>query len=289
MRILVLRGGALGDFIVTLPALALLRQHWPGARIELIGNATAASLALHRGLLDAAHSQHEARWSAFYGSAPLPHALAGWLDDFDLVLNYWPDPGGDLARRFPTRTGQRFLTTTALPAIAPAAAHYCTPLRPLGLLPASYLHSLREPAPETLLVGLHPGSGSPGKNWPPERWRLLAHWLEREMRARFLVITGEAEPRDTLAGIGHHARNLPLNALADQLARCRLFLGHDSGVSHLAAAAGVPCILLFGPTDPVMWAPPGPQVTVLRRGPDLAAISLEDVQQAVVATLRDQR
>ncbi len=79
MRILVLRGGALGDFLVTLPALARLRQQWPEARLELAGNATAAALAVRQGLLDAAHSQHEARWSALYADAPLPAAFAEWL------------------------------------------------------------------------------------------------------------------------------------------------------------------------------------------------------------------
>ena len=69
-KILVLRGGALGDFIVTLPALALLRRRWPESRIELAGNAVAAEIGRREGLLDAVHSQHEARWSGLYGSGP---------------------------------------------------------------------------------------------------------------------------------------------------------------------------------------------------------------------------
>src|SRR5438876_493512 len=90
--ILVLRGGALGDFIVTLPALLLLRKRWPKARIELAGNATAAQLARSRGWLDAAHSQHEARWSGLFGDSPLDVVFADWLAGFDLIVNYWPDP-----------------------------------------------------------------------------------------------------------------------------------------------------------------------------------------------------
>ena len=79
-RILILRGGALGDFIVTLPALAALRSTHPSARIELAGNALAAAVAVSRGLLDAAHSQHESRWAALYVSAPLPPAPAPILE-----------------------------------------------------------------------------------------------------------------------------------------------------------------------------------------------------------------
>ena len=79
----------------------------------------------------------------------------------------------------------------------------------------------------------------------------------------------------------HLAHNLPLPELAAVLSRCRLFLGHDSGVSHLVAAVGTPCVLLFGPTDPAMWAPPGDHVRVLRRGPILDTISVDDVLAAV--------
>src|SRR3954465_15700140 len=86
-KILVLRGGALGDFIVTLPALALLRERWPEARIELVGNTTAAEIGRARGLLDVAHSQHEARWGALFSQDTLPAPLASWLAGFDLVLN----------------------------------------------------------------------------------------------------------------------------------------------------------------------------------------------------------
>ena len=288
MRILVLRGGALGDFIVTLPALALLRRHWPGARIELAGNLTAASLALPSRLIDTAYSQHEARWAALYGDAPLPPALAQWLGEFDLILNFWPDPAQELARRFPLRPGQTFLTASALPLVAPAARHYCAPLRQLGIVPASCSYRLRRPQPEARRVALHPGSGSAHKNWPAERWLALTRWLEQELQADVRVILGEAEPAGLLAGVGLHLRQLPLDALADELARCRLFVGHDSGVSHLAAACGVPGVLLFSPTDPLIWAPPEPAGRVLRHGPDLAAISLAEVQEAIAAALRDQ-
>ena len=288
MRILVLRGGALGDCLVTLPALALLRQRWPDARIELVGNRLAAALAVTGGLLNAVHAQHEARWSALYDAAPWPPAFADWLAEFDLVLNYWPDPAQELARRFPVRAGQHFLQAAALPTLAPAAAHYCAPLRSLGLSPDRLVYPLRTPAPEPRLVALHPGSGSARKNWPADRWLALARWLQDELGFTVLVITGEAESAATLAGVGLHRHNRPLAEVADQLARCRLFVGHDSGISHLAAAAGTPSVLLFGPTDPGLWAPPAPNVHVLQRGSDLAALAFTEVRQAVAAALSDQ-
>ena len=289
-RILVLRGGALGDFIVTLPALALLRERWPAARIELAGNARAAALAVARGLLDAAHSQHEARWSALFGREALPDDFARWLEGFDLVVNYWPDPDGELRARFPRRKDQVFISGAAMPAIAPAAAHYCAVLREIGLEPRASFFAFATSASESKRrIALHPGSGSPRKNWPLDRWAALAGWLQRERRAELLVITGEAEPANALAEFGTPAHDLPLEELVMQLNGCISFFGHDSGISHLAAACGVPCLLLFGPTEPAMWAPPAPHVRVLRRGPELASLSLAEVQAAAATMPADRR
>ncbi|MFM9078847.1 MAG: glycosyltransferase family 9 protein, partial [Opitutaceae bacterium] len=125
-RILVLRGGALGDLIDTLPTLALLRQRWPDAHLTLVGNPTAGRLALARGLIAELLSQHEGRWAPLHQTSSLPASLAAWLASFDLVINFWPDPDGALRRHFPTRAGQIFLEAKALPPAGsgPAAAHF---------------------------------------------------------------------------------------------------------------------------------------------------------------------
>ncbi|HUJ43372.1 MAG TPA: glycosyltransferase family 9 protein [Opitutaceae bacterium] len=300
MRILILRGGALGDFLVTLPALRLLREHWPDARIELVGNARAGELGVLGGYLDAVHSQDQARWSALFSPQTPPRALTAWLAGFDLIVDYWPDPGGLRARGLPVRPGQTHLSAPAWPTMAPAARHFCEPLRALGLstddfagrlavqrlgapaegFPAWRRRSTAQREDEPLgLIAIHPGSGSPRKNWPRARWLELVERLDRPT----LLVLGEAE-HEWLSAVRrpdprmHLASNLPLPALAAVLARCRLFLGHDSGVSHLAAAVGTPCLLLFGPTDPAMWAPPGDHVRVLRRGNTLDAISVDEVR-----------
>lgn len=296
-RILVLRGGALGDFIVTLPTLEWLRRRWPQAHIELVGNATAAQLALARGWLDGVHSQHDARWSALFAApeTPLAGELAAWLASFDLVLNYWPDPDGDLARRFPLHSQQTFLTAAALPTSAPAAAHYAAPLRALGLelaKPFTVLEPLaprhvdaRSPRP----IVLHPGSGSPRKNWPLAAWRELA----RQLPAPLQVVLGAVEmERWPDAATNWPTAEIvtapPLEDLVALLASARVFLGHDSGVSHLAAACGAPCVLLFGPTDPAMWAPPVPQVHVVS-APDLTQLAVAELQRIIASVLEQAR
>lgn len=303
-KLLVLRGGALGDFIVTLPALAALRQHWPHARIELAGNATAAGLARARGLLDSCHSQHEARWSTLYGAAPLAPDFATWLGTFDLVVSYWPDPDEGLRKRFPLRADQVFVSAPALPQRGPAAAHYADALRPLGV-PHPPPHFMLRPlagsgtvsatgprdvtsTKEASGITIHPGSGSLRKNWPAERWQALMAQLPRPLS----VILGEAEMarRDPFPVADATVLvSRPLEDLVNHFAACRLFLGHDSGISHLAAACGVPSVLLFGPTEPALWAPPAPHVRVLRAGPDPAAIAVSEVHAAACAILEGRR
>jgi ADP-heptose:LPS heptosyltransferase len=258
------------------------------------------------------HSQHEARWSALYRDAPLPPALAAWLGDFDLVVNYWPDPDGALVRRFPVRHGQTIVAGTSVPALAPAARHFCEPLRELGLfttdfrsrlevgrvIPNAPLRQQRLEDAASQLTAIHPGSGSASKNWPVERWLELIPRLDPPI----LIVLGEAELRtwneslrSRLCAAGgirgaqnnllrenkdgglRFAVDLPLPELAAVLAGCRQFIGHDSGVSHLAASVGTPSVLLFGPTDPAMWAPPGAHVRVIHRGPAIDAISVADV------------
>jgi heptosyltransferase-3 len=104
-------------------------------------------------------------------------------------------------------------------------------------------------------------------------------------QAPLLIVGGEADTAAVaaLASFGEVALTLPLPELARRLAGCGLFLGHDSGVSHLAAAVGTPCVLLFGPSDPAIWAPPGPHVKTLHHGPELSAVSVDTVWAAVTA------
>lgn len=284
---------------MTLPALAVLRKHWPDARIELVGNARAAALAQKRGLLDAVHSQHEARWSALFGSEPLPVSLAVWLAEFDLIVNYWPDPDAALRARFPLHDRQTYVSADPMPNRAPAAAHYCEPLRPFGLEASDYAYrfEVERPPPNALApIAIHPGSGSPRKNWPADRWLQVMATLE----APILLILGEAEaerwsafsstssapttPQRVVTNAVQLAIDLPLEHLVRKLATCRFFMGHDSGISHLAAACGVPSLLLFGPTVPAMWAPPAPHVRVLRRGNEMTSISVEEVLNSYSGT-----
>jgi ADP-heptose:LPS heptosyltransferase len=99
------------------------------------------------------------------------------------------------------------------------------------------------------------------------------------------MIAGPADdvPAAKLAAAGYPVARPPdLLALAALLARVDVYLGNDSGVSHLAAALGVPTVAIFGPTDPRIWAPRGPRVTVLWGGP--GALQLDPAAALALVT-----
>ncbi len=76
-------------------------------------------------------------------------------------------------------------------------------------------------------------------------------------------------------------RNLALPELGAVLGRCRAFLGHDSGISHLAAAVGVPTLVLWGPTVQKVWRPVGDHVRVVDHPLGLGGITAETVKRAI--------
>jgi ADP-heptose:LPS heptosyltransferase len=131
-------------------------------------------------------------------------------------------------------------------------------------------------------VAVHPGSGSPAKNWPLTRFVDAARTLA--VGHRWLLVAGPAERDVEAPSDAVLARDWPLRLLGAVLARAGVFLGNDAGVSHLAAAAGAPTLALFGPTDPALWAPVGPRVETLRAaGGSLALLELEAVLAAARA------
>ncbi len=118
-------------------------------------------------------------------------------------------------------------------------------------------------------VVIHPGSGGAGKCWPADRFEALVGHLAAIGREA-IVALGEAElerwPADRLArwrGVCEVVTSADVIALSELIARASVYIGNDSGPTHLAAQLGVPTLALFGPTDPRVWRPIGPAVRVL--------------------------
>jgi len=103
-------------------------------------------------------------------------------------------------------------------------------------------------------------------------------------------VVGEADPAaaDELAQVGETPvlREPDLRDVAAALLGCRGMVGNDSGISHLAAAIGIPVLALFGPTDPARWAPRGARTRHLAApGRDLSALSTDTVARALLDLL----
>jgi heptosyltransferase III len=115
---------------------------------------------------------------------------------------------------------------------------------------------------------IHPGSGSPKKNWPIENFVQLHRLLsEQKIGSKWVVGPAESKKADELKSIGFTEHDIHSND--DLIQFCRrlkdtdLFIGNDSGLNHLAAYLGTPVITIFGPSDPVRWQPVGPDVIIV--------------------------
>ena len=296
-RVLVIRGGAIGDFILTLPAIKLLRDTIPNCHLEVLGYPDIVQLAVASGLADASRSlEHRSMAMLFVPGAKIDEPLADWLKGFNLVVSYLYDPDGHLRDNM-ARIGVK--TFLAMPSrVVEGAGHAAEQLaKPLESL-AMYLE---DPAPhiqvpdamlrdKAMRIAIHPGSGSLKKNWPVEHWIRAGHELQTlRPEARLVLITGEAElERGITAQVleGWHGMSfdhwdsLPLTELARRLPSCSLLLGHDSGIGHLAAACGLPCHLFFGPTDPATWAPRNAEVSRVSSG-NLQDLGFEEGWEAL--------
>ena len=304
---LVLRGGAVGDFVVTLPLLNALRCAFPNEALDLVAHPAIASIASAVGLADAVHSIESASLSPFFSrNAPLP---VDWSERFRAaarVISFLHDPDGVLVENVRRAGANSWVAGPPRPIDGGglAARQLAQPIeRALGLSPgdpASFRLKLdctaHEEAELSLVqapwIALHPGSGSPRKNWPVARWIEVAQGLvEQRPNLRFVIIGGEAD-RAALQSIGgalapgriRIMEGAPLPQVAAWIAACEMFLGHDTGISHLAAATGIPCVLLFGPSDASVWLPPQPRVRKLQPATGVIGdISVERVLTAIAA------
>lgn len=285
-RLLVLRGGALGDFIVTLPVLAALRKRWPGSYIELIGYPYLAEIASVVGLVDRLASLHEARIAKFFGLRPhLPDDLRAYIRSFDIVFSFFHDPEETVRINLETAGAPQVIAASPLVKDLHAVDHFLKPLETLAIyeqgerptldLPESERTKGRARLASVAPEGtgprwiLHPGSGSPKKNWPLGHFISLARKLRDENGIIPLFLLGEADEA-AREGLTRNAsdisriENLTVRQVAQLLTAADGYLGNDSGITHLAAATGARTIALFGPSRADLWAPRNPRVTILQ-------------------------
>jgi heptosyltransferase-3 len=297
VRILILHPGALGDILLSLPAIALLRQHQPGANITLACNSDYLEI-LQCGCVDKALTLATLPLHRMYLSDPLPEADLAFWHSYDRIVS-WTGFGDEVFSRNFNRVHAQVIVRSWRPRtqedrhVSRIFADSLYPWIPGDMaLPQSQLKLGREvmkagdrwlasrgwnaSAP---VLSLHPGAGSTAKRWKLDNFRTVMESILQQ-GLQILIIEGPAEAGlavELAAGLSGDrilmAESIPLTLLAALLQRCCGFLGNDSGIAHLAATLQVPSVVLFGPTLPEQWAPLGKRVILLRNSHDCPACS----------------
>lgn len=311
MKTLVIRGGAIGDFILTLPAISALRLgtvkrqtfEWPPIPrpLEILGYPAIARIAVDSGLADRAWPLEAPTLAAFFSeNGVLNASQATFFSQFDLIISYLFDPQLIFERNVLRCTSARFIRAPHRPdehSNKHATDVFLEPVHSLGIVspPQTMLTFPENPQAQQHYAGFlaaHPGSGSKSKNWPEENWRQLLTWIVKTTQWNTLLIGGEAEEERVLRlakalpeNRVELALNFPLNELACRMRYCRGFIGHDSGITHLAAAVGMHGWALWGRTSKRIWHPQSPHIQILENADSLENLSVKTVSAAIIKTL----
>jgi len=294
MRTVLVHLGGIGDFILTCPVIEQLAAE---GQVELVGNRARLEVAVKAGLAMAAHDLEKIEFDSVF-SRP-SQTLKRFLAPFDRAV-LWMRDDGALRKTLQTCGLPQVF---AFPGRPPEnwnrhASHYyfeclnrifvrgiCArrvdvarrstnkdSARGFELRVTRYRNGPGQPKlainpsePRRDVI-IHPGSGGRHKNWPLDRFVSVAKALQADGHA-ITWSAGPAEEKGSLPEIGDCLQEESLVAVAQTLAGARLYLGNDSGITHLAAAVGCPTIAIFGPTDPKIWAPQGEHVTVAQGNP----------------------
>jgi len=303
-RVLAIFPGALGDLVCLIPALrALARRHRdanPAATLELMAREELARFAVARMGIARGHSIDRREVAALFAqesnNAPERTAAAQFFRPFSRSYSFFASDDARFRRALEAAAapgavsfhafrpaGAGHVAVGYLEEIGERGAPLDAHIEVLAGDIAEARHALAQLGlADKRVVLIFPGSGSPHKNWPAENFAALASTLAPPLRA--LVVLGPAEgaiepvlmPLLVARGIAW-LRDQPLGTIAGLVRIADGFVGNDSGVSHLVAAAGAPGVAIFGPTDPDRWRPLG-RVRVVR------ALKLADLTPAEVAS-----
>lgn len=279
-RVLLLRLRSLGDCVLTTPALELLHSFRPDLEVAVAveprfaavfeHNPAVASIlepslaAVRRWRAQLAinfHGGTRSAWLALFSGAPLRagfgHFRHGWA--YNIRIPRAQEVLGE----------ERTVHT---------AEHLASAMFYLGVpragIPRARLYGAVKPQRRPYAV-LHPFAAAPSKQWPAERFAALARHLRRE-HGLDVVVLGAAGDDFTPFGEFETLRGAPLAEVKGWIAGASLFAGNDSGPAHMAAALGVPLLVLFGASDPRIWGPWRAAAEVLHAPQGLASLSVED-------------
>jgi heptosyltransferase III len=275
MSTLFYHSGALGDFLTVLPAIRAWRLTHPREKVVLLGKPSFGAIARRSGYIDEVWDVGSISnaWLFSLQTAVPENARAMYAAIGVAVLFAAPDsPVG--GRLLAAGVGKIHSQTPFPVRRTPAVAYHLSFVPGLTLLldhfgpiilsdPAFKKDALQLLGGIDDYIVIHPGSGSAIKNWPFE---FFGQFSEKCKQCGLSVVWmyGEAEKDLPAASGSLVVRNEPLPILVHLLKMSTAYIGNDSGISHLAAGAGCRCVVLFGPSDDVVWGPRGAHVTIVK-------------------------
>ncbi len=269
-RVAVIRLRSLGDCVLTTPAIALLKRQRPDLAIAVVvepqfaavfeGNPDIAAI-LPPGLVSLRRFRPALAINFHGGTRSL------WLT----LLSGARHRAGFAHHRFSgiyTSAIPRAQQILGVDRKVHTAEHLASAMFHLGVgqreIPRARLFAQPATGDRPRAV-LHPFASSPEKAWPVERFLELARHIESHWGLDAVFIGGPADDFSPLAGFAHHRGSI--EETKRLLAAAALFVGNDSGPAHMAAAFGLPQVVLFASSDPVVWAPwKTPAETILAAG-----------------------
>jgi ADP-heptose:LPS heptosyltransferase len=286
--VVILHPGALGDLLLAVPAVQSLKMRFPAHELLLCGHDEGSRFLAECGIVDHSLSvQTTACTALFGGEKPDDPLLGNWLSRCDLAVAFTVDGSGALAGALRTAGAAAAVVQSPF-ASSLSGAHQSerfaeivgvqSPSAPQISVPEALKAEAQEYcsrwalSPRRPFAFLHPGSGSRHKCVKPALVVPVLSGLDA-LGLEPVLIEGPAD-REIIESLLLHlprrpfvCRGLPLRLVAGLLSQAELYLGHDSGVTHLAVLVGTPTVALFGPTDPDRWAPRGLCVAVVRGNP----------------------
>lgn len=292
-RELVIFPGALGDFLCFLPTLRFLSQ---GKQVDLLACSEFADLVspnVRVGSLE----RYEVR-RLFVRGAALEERLRGFFSSYSSIFSWMGSGQSTFVQELTELSYGRAHVFPFQPGAQSRLhqAEYYLACVGCGSLETDELEVFLKPEAvawgewywqQHFLIGkpvmaLAPGSGAREKNWPVASFRAVAEWWRQHTCGAVVVILGPVEEErgdySALCAGAVVARNLNLGELSALLARTELYLGNDSGVSHLAAALGVVTAVLFGPSNVSRWSPQGKNVTVLTQNTECSPCTVSTMK-----------
>ena len=280
-KLLIFHQGALGDVVLTFPALMRLKKHFP--IIDAVCQPQLGELAKSLGLINRWFSQDSARIASLFSNAPDPDLKTQLNSYAEIILFSFSNDLAQSIIKIRNHPIHRIPPRPEPTENIHVAVHLLKNLSKSGLIAEDkglstpeqlsfFRHkSVIKKSSYSRKILLHPGAGSQKKMWPIDNFVQIERLLASDgYIPEYIIGPADRFLKDAIQipGTRQSVVHSPetILALTALLKTADGFIGNDSGVSHLSACMGLPTVAVFGPSNPIMWQPLGPRVAILRPG-----------------------